>query len=176
MVPLADASVAGWGSTHAGYPATDIFVDCGAEVVAPVNGVAIDIRTVDSWDPAIDNPATRGGRSVAVLGDDGVRYYVAHLDEVDARLALGERVSIGQRLGTVGRTGRTSACHLHVAISPPCPGKEWSVRRGVIWPARYLDAWRSGDQLSPSAEVEQWLADNPTACTDAMNDPDAANV
>ena len=176
VVPLADASAAGWGSTHAGYPATDIFVDCGAEVVSPVNGVAIDVRTVDSWDPAIDNPATRGGRSVAVLGDDGVRYYVAHLDEVDAVVALGERVAIGQRLGTVGRTGRTSACHLHVAISPPCPGKEWSVRRGVIWPARYLDAWRTGDQLSPAAEVEQWLADNPTACADAMNDPDAADA
>ena len=175
-VPLADVSVAGWGSTHAGYPATDIFVDCGAEVVSPVNGAAIDVRRVDSWDAAIDNPATRGGRSVAVLGDDGVRYYVAHLDEVDAMLSVGERVSIGQRLGTVGRTGRTSACHLHVAISPPCPGKEWSVRRGVIWPARYLDAWRSGEQLSPAAEVEQWLVDHPTACTDAMNDPDAADA
>ena len=176
MVPLADASVAGWGPTHAGYPATDVFVACGAEVVSPVRGVAIDVRTVDSWDPAIDNPATRGGRSVAVLGDDGVRYYVAHLDEVDPALAIGERVTIAQRLGTVGRTGRTSACHLHVAISPRCPGTEWSVRRGVIWPSRYLDAWRVGEQLSPAPEVEQWLADHPTACADAMADPHAPDA
>jgi murein DD-endopeptidase MepM/ murein hydrolase activator NlpD len=176
MVPLADAAGAGWGSTHAGYPATDIFVGCGAEVVSPVNGTAIDVRTIDSWDAAVDNPATRGGRSVAVLGDDGVRYYVAHLDEVDPAVTVGVRVAIGQRLGTVGRTGRTSACHLHVAISPPCPGKEWSVRRGVIWPSPYLDAWRAGEQLSPAEEVARWLAANPTACADAMNDPDAADA
>lgn len=176
VVPLADPAAAGWSPTHAGYPATDVFVDCGAEVVSPVNGVAIDVRTVDAWDPAVDNPATRGGRSVAVLGDDGVRYYVAHLDEVDPALVIGDRVTIAQRLGTVGRTGRTSACHLHVAISPPCPGTEWSVRRGVIWPSRYLDAWRAGDQLSPAPEVEQWLADHPTACADAMADPYAGDA
>lgn len=175
-IPLADAASAGWGPMHSGYPATDLFIACGSEIVSPVNGVAIDIRTVDSWDPAVDNPATRGGRSVAVLGDDGVRYYVAHLDEVDPALALGVRVGIGQRLGTVGRTGRTSACHVHFGISPPCPGKEWSVRRGVVGPARYLDAWRAGEQLSPVDEVAQWLVDNPTACADAMADPVAADA
>ena len=167
-VPLADAASAGWNPTHSGYPATDLFIGCGAEIVSPVNGVALEIRTADSWVPAVDDPATRGGRSVAVLGDDGVRYYVAHLDEVDPALLVGERVAIGQRLGTVGLTGRTSACHVHFGISPPCPGPEWSVRRGVIGPARYLDAWRAGEQLSPAPEVEQWSADNPTACADAM--------
>jgi murein DD-endopeptidase MepM/ murein hydrolase activator NlpD len=168
VVPLADPGSAGWNPTHSGYPATDLFISCGAEIVSPVNGVALEIRTVDSWDSAVDDPATRGGRSVAVLGDDGVRYYVAHLDEVDPVLVAGERVAIGQRLGTVGRTGRTSACHVHFGISPPCPGPEWSVRRGVIGPARYLDAWRAGEQLSPAPEVQQWSADNPTACADAL--------
>lgn len=176
MVPLADAARAGWGGTHSGYPATDIFVACGAEIVSPVNGVAIDVRTVDSWVPAIDNPATRGGRSVAVLGDDGVRYYVAHLDEVDPTLVVADRVAIGQRLGTVGRTGRSSACHIHFGVSPPCPGNEWSVRRGVVGPARYLDAWRAGEQLSPADEVAEWIVDNPNACADAMIDPNAADA
>jgi hypothetical protein len=175
-VPLADVAGAGWGGTHAGYPATDVFIACGAEIVAPVNGATVHVRTVDTWDPAVDDPATRGGRSVAVLGDDGVRYYVAHLDEVDPAVAVGQRVTVGQRLGTVGRTGRSSACHVHFGISPPCPGPEWSVRRGVIDPARYLDAWRAGEQVSPASEVSQWLADNPTACADAMNDPHAAGA
>jgi hypothetical protein len=76
----------------------------------------------------------------------------------------------------MGETGRTSACHLHFSISPPCPGKEWSVRRGVIWPYRYLDAWRAGDQLSPVDEVNSWLAANPTACDEAMADPNAADA
>ncbi len=174
-VPLADLAAAGWGDHHAGYPALDLFTNCGSEIVAPVNGTVLDARRVDGWDPAVDNPATRGGRSVAMLGDDGVRYYVAHLDDVDQAMVAGVRISIGQRVGTVGLTGRTSACHVHFGISPPCPGPEWSVRRGVIEPAPYLNAWRAGEQLSPVAEVEQWVVDHPDACTEAMADPFAAD-
>ncbi len=169
VVPVAEVAAAGWGTTHAGYAATDIFIECGAQVVSPVNGRVIEVRTVDRWDPTTDDPATRGGRSVAVLGDEGVRYYVAHLDTI--AVVEDQRVGAGDAIATVGRTGRTSACHVHFAISPPCPGPEWSVRRGVIWPYPYLDAWRVGDQLSPVEEVDRWLADHPDGCTEAMADP-----
>ncbi len=174
VVPVADIADAGWGTTHAGYTATDIFIDCGAQVVSPVNGRVIQVRTVDQWDPSVDNPATRGGRSVAILGDDGVRYYVAHLDTI----AVGEeqRVGVGEAIATVGRTGRSSACHVHFAISPPCPGPEWSVRRGVIWPYPYLDAWELGEQRSPAGEIERWIADHPDGCAAAMADPFAADA
>lgn len=173
-LPVADTDAAGWGDTHAAYPATDIFVGCGATLVSPVRGTVLEVRRVDSYDPAVDDPATRGGRSVAILGLDGVRYYLAHFDTIDPDLAPGDPVSLGEPLGTMGDTGRTSACHLHFSISPPCPGKEWSVRRGVVWPYPYLDAWRRGEQASPVAEVEEWAAANPTACADAMADPFAA--
>lgn len=175
-LPVADAGRAGWGDTHSGYPATDIFVGCGATLVSPVHGTVLEVRRVDSYDPSVDNPATRGGRSVSILGFDGVRYYLAHFDEVVADLEPGAVVELGEVLGTMGDTGRTSACHLHFSISPPCPGKEWSVRRGVVWPYPYLDAWRSGEQLSPVAEVEQWVLDHPTACADAMADPFAGDA
>ena len=166
VVPVADVAAAGWGTTHAGYTATDIFIGCGAQVVSPVNGRVIQVRIVDQWDAATDNPATRGGRSVAILGDDGVRYYVAHLDTI---AVIGDqRVGVGEAIATVGRTGRSSACHVHFAISPPCPGPEWSVRRGVIWPYPYLDAWRRGEQLNPAPEVQQWVTVHPTACADAI--------
>jgi len=174
VVPVVDVAAAGWGTTHAGYSATDIFIGCGAEVVTPVNGDVIEVRTVDRWDASIDNPATRGGRSVAVLGDDGVRYYVAHLDTID--VVQGARVRAGDPIATVGRTGRTSACHVHFAISPPCPGPEWSVRRGVIWPSAYLDAWAAGEQRSPVDEVDRWVAGHPDACADAMADPFATDA
>ena len=175
-LPVADAARAGWGTTHSSYPATDIFVGCGATLVAPVNGTVLEVRRVDGYDPAVDNPATRGGKSVSILGDDGVRYYMAHFSTIVDPLAPGDRVEIGQTLGTMGDTGRTSACHLHFSISPPCPGKEWSVRRGVIWPYPYLDAWRRGEQLSPVDEVARWVAANPNACADAMADPFAGDA
>ncbi len=173
-VPVREVAAAGWTPGHAGYPATDIFAACGAELVAPVTGVALEVRRTDRWDPATDDPATRGGRSVSILGDDGVRYYLSHLDEVDGALVPGARVELAQRLGTVGLTGRTSACHVHFGISPPCPSPEWSVRRGVIDPAPYLDAWRAEEPRSPVDEVGAWVAANPDACELAAADPHAA--
>lgn len=167
---------AGWGTTHAGYPATDIFVPsgCGGQVVAPVNGALLEVRRIDSWSRAEDNPATRGGKSVSILGDDGVRYYLAHFAEIVPGLEPGSRVLAGEQLGEVGSTGRSSACHIHFGISPPCPRPEWSVRRGAVWPSPYLDAWRAGDQRSPVDEIRVWVAANPNACDDAALDIDAA--
>jgi murein DD-endopeptidase MepM/ murein hydrolase activator NlpD len=175
-LPVADAAGAAWGTSHSAYPATDIFVGCGAALVSPVHGTVLEVRRVDSWDPGVDNPATRGGRSVAIRGFDGVRYYLAHFDTIEPGLAVGQTVVLGQALGTMGESGRTSACHLHFSISPPCPGREWSVRRGVVWPYPYLDAWRKSEQLSPVAEVERWLIDHPTACAEAMADPFAPDA
>ena len=176
VVPIADAAAAGWGTTHSGYPATDIFRGCGASIVSPVNGSVLEVRRVDGWDPSVDNPATRGGRSVSLLGDDGVRYYVAHFETIDESVIVGSRTSAGQFLGTMGTSGRSSACHTHFSISPPCPGKEWSVRRGAIWPYPYLDAWRAGSQRSPVDEIQGWLAANPDACALAMLDPFAGDA
>lgn len=167
-VPVIDVDRAGWGTTHAAYPATDIFVGCGAPLVSPVDGTVLEVRRVDSWDPAVDDPATRGGRSVAIVGLDGVRYYLAHFDVIVDDLDVGDLVRAGDVLGTMGDTGRTSACHLHFGLSPPCDGDEWRVRRGVVWPYPYLDAWRSGEQRSPGDEVDSWVAANPTACREAI--------
>ncbi len=173
VLPVADVDSAGWGDTHSAYPAADIFVGCGALLVSPVNGVVTESRRINAYDPSVDNPATRGGRSVAIIGDDGVRYYMAHFESIEDGVEPGARVNAGQPLGKMGDTGRASACHVHFGISPPCPGKEWSVRRGVIWPSPYLAAWRNGEQRSPTTEVRQWVDQHPAACTEAMADPHA---
>ena len=173
-MPVEDFTHASYAHVHHDYPASDIFVRCGAIIVAPVNGTVLEARRVDSWTKA-DNPATRGGKSIAILGDDGVRYYFAHLNSIDTPIEPGVRVAIGDHIGVMGKTGKASACHLHFAISPPCPGKEWAVRRGVIWPWPYLDAWRKGIQTSPVAEITKWVAAHPTACADAMADPNAGD-
>ena len=175
-VPLGDGVRFSYGREHGGYPATDLFADCGSPVVAPIAGTLLEVRTVDGWDPATDNPATRGGRSIALLGDDGVRYYMAHFSAIEPTLAPGDRVVTGQPLGQVGRTGRASACHVHFGLSPPCPGREWKVRRGVIPPAPYLDSWRAGENAGPELEILAWLEANPDGCADALAEPTAADA
>ncbi len=92
---------------------------------------------------------------MSVRGDDGVRYYGSHLSALAAGIDRGDRVRAGQRLGAVGRTGNANnICHLHFGLSPPCAGTgDWWMRRGVIWPAPYLRAWRRGEARSPAPAV-----------------------
>ncbi|HEY7626871.1 MAG TPA: M23 family metallopeptidase [Ilumatobacteraceae bacterium] len=153
-----------YGRGHHDYPATDVF-GCGATVVAPIGGIIEQTRRFDLWDPSVDDPSTRGGKYVSMVGDDGVRYYFAHLDSVD--VWPGDVVTGGTPLGVMGRTGnaRKSACHAHFGISWSCDAREWAVRRGEVWPWKYLDAWRAGEQLSPAAEVAAAEAEQPDACT-----------
>ncbi|MEY2445992.1 MAG: peptidoglycan LD-endopeptidase LytH, partial [Ilumatobacteraceae bacterium] len=107
--------------------------------------------------------ATRGGKYVSLIGDDGVRYYFAHFDQVDVN--PGDRVDAGTQIGIMGQTGdaRNSVCHTHFGISWPCDNTEWAVRRGEVWPWKYLDAWRNGEQLSPVDEVTTAEAASPDA-------------
>jgi peptidoglycan LD-endopeptidase LytH len=162
-----------YAHTHGEYPATDVFADCGTEVHAMATGVVQHVRRVDDYDKKADNPALRGGKSVSVVGLDGVRYYTSHLDRID--VAVGQAVTAGDVLGTIGLTGDSEACHTHVGISLLCPSTEWSVRRGVIWPWPYLDAWRKGLQKSPVAEIHAWSESHAEACAKAAADPNATD-
>jgi peptidoglycan LD-endopeptidase LytH len=155
----------GYHPTHSGYAATDVFARCGAPIISPVHGVVVDFRRFDPWDRAVDDPFTRGGLFVSIFGDDGVRYYMSHFERLADYVMVGVRVVPGEYLGEMGSTGRSSACHLHVGISPMCESDEWWVRRGVVWPYVYFDAWRSGAQTSPADEVKAWFAAHPDACS-----------
>jgi murein DD-endopeptidase MepM/ murein hydrolase activator NlpD len=146
---------------HHGYPATDIMAACGLAYVAPMTGVVLEVDRVDDYDPKTNVGVTRGGLSVSLLGDDGVRYYGSHFSAIEAFVEPGVRVSAGQRLATVGRTGDASACHVHFGLSAACARTgDWWNRRGMIWPWKYLDSWRSGGNLEPGPEVQQWQATN----------------
>ena len=163
----------GYGSDHHDYPAVDVF-GCKALIIAPTSGTVNQINVDDKWPGSGNNPAYRGGHFVSMIGDDGVRYYFAHLAAVD--VVAGQVVTTGTPLGVMGQTGNAakSACHTHFGMSWPCPDKEWAVRRGKIWPQTYLDAWRNGEQLSPTAEIIATQAADPDACATAMADPDAS--
>ena len=148
-----------FGRTHHDYPATDIFARCGDSFVAPTSGVVLEVSRTDTWNPARDDGATRGGLSVSIRGDDGVRYYGSHLRAIASGVRSGTRVAAGQRLGVVGRTGnaRSTPCHLHFGISPPCQvAGDWWTRRGEVSPWPYLTSWRRGGRRSPVAEVAAW--------------------
>jgi len=152
------ASNVAYHPTHSKYPATDIFADCGEPVVAATSGVVLEISTKDNYVKGSPDGPNNGGLSVSLLGDDGVRYYGSHFSKIKSGIKKGVRVTAGQRLGDVGRTGNANnVCHLHFGISPPCARTgDWKTRRGVIWPATFLDSWRDGGNKSPVAKARSW--------------------
>ncbi|MEU4418994.1 M23 family metallopeptidase [Actinoplanes sp. NPDC024001] len=157
-----DASNVDFHGTHGKYPATDLFADCGERFVATTSGVVLEVSRTDAYVKGRPDGPLNGGLSVSLRGDDGVRYYGSHLSEVADGIDAGVRVRAGQLLGEVGKTGNANnVCHLHYGISPPCAETgDWKVRRGVIWPAKYLRSWRDGGQKSPVAEVAAWEKEN----------------
>ncbi|BAL89216.1 putative M23-family peptidase [Actinoplanes missouriensis 431] len=144
--------------THAGYPATDIFAACGKPFVATTSGVVLEVSRVDKYKKGMKDGPYNGGKFVSIKGDDGVRYYGSHLSSVSKGIKKGVRVKSGQQLGKVGKTGNASnVCHVHYGISPTCKkAGDWKVRRGVVWPAKYLTSWRKGGQKSPVAAVKAY--------------------
>ncbi|MFJ2031100.1 M23 family metallopeptidase [Streptosporangium sp. NPDC087985] len=137
-------------------PKTTIWSARGCSFVSPVNGVVDEVNIKNRWKRSTDRGADREGRFVTVIGDDGVRYLGGHLDRVAPGITPGTRVSVGQVLGQVGNSGnaRYTASNLYFAISWKTDPSLWWVRRGMVNPWDYLDAWMNGNPtLSPRDEM-----------------------
>jgi len=154
IFPVADCEV-NYARAHHDYAATDILAKAGCKFVAPVNGVVDEVNRVDTWKSPPNLGITRGGLSVSIIGEDGVRYYGSHLRSIPVSIQPGLVVQAGQILGSVGATGsaRGTSPHLHFGISWPTPADTWWVRRGEVLPWKYLDAWKNGKDLSPAKAV-----------------------
>jgi murein DD-endopeptidase MepM/ murein hydrolase activator NlpD len=144
-----------YAHSHHDYPATDILGKIGCKFVAVTSGVVDEVTAVDKFSWKTDLGSLRGGLSVSIVGDDGVRYYGSHLSKIAPGIKPGVRVSVGQLLGLLGNSGdaKGTAPHVHFGISWPTPAKIWWVRRGELYPWRYLDAWKVGKDLSPAKSV-----------------------
>ena len=145
-----------YARSHHNYPATDILTKKGCDFVAPTSGVVDEINRIDRFSWKTNKGADRGGLSISIIGDDGVRYYGSHLSFIPSELTSGSRVSAGDLLGKTGNSGdaKGTAPHLHFGISWPTENGIWWVRRGEIYPWKYLDAWKTGRDLNPFKEVK----------------------
>jgi len=153
VFPVQPSSVADFAESVAshGYPATDIIAPEGARFVAVMNGVVDFVSYEDLWDPEHDDLTLRGGLCVAILWDDGVRYYGSHLSAIEPGISPGVRVAAGQVLGYVGHTGnaRATPSHVHFGISHPTYPEDWRARRGEVDPFPFLVALRDGHDVTP---------------------------
>ncbi len=119
--------------------------------MAVTNGVVDFVSDEDKWDPDVNDEAVAGGLCVAIIGDDGIRYYGSHLSAVADGIRRGVRVHAGQLLGLTGKSGNAAntSPHLHFGISHPTYPEDWQIRRGELDPYPYLVAWSRGDDITP---------------------------
>jgi murein DD-endopeptidase MepM/ murein hydrolase activator NlpD len=115
---------------HHDYPASDIFTPIGTPVVACVRAEVLRTSPTDTG---------LGGIVVTLRGEDGWRYYYAHLSLLDPTIKPGVVVEAGTQLGLSGNTGdaRRTAPHLHFGIS------KTGSAAGQIDPYPYLRLWES---------------------------------
>ena len=96
----------------------DIAAPTGTPVVAPLAATVID--TGDYF---------FNGQTVWLDHGGGLLSMMCHLSRIDCK--VGDRLAVGQRLGTVGATGRVTGPHLHWTVS---------LNRASVDPALFIDA------------------------------------
>ena len=166
--PVAGCTVT-YSKYHHDYPASDIFGKKGCAFVSPVAGVVDEVNSVDKWSGKTNLGADRGGLSISIIGDDGLRYYGSHLAKIEVNTVPGYKVATGEKLGEIGSTGsaRGTKAHLHFGISYPTEKGIWWVRRGVglekgkTSPWKYLQAWQVGKDLKPKLIVPSVIPAEP---------------
>lgn len=105
--PLAGGYIsAHWGDNR-GHRGLDIAAPAGTSIFAAASGTVIDVNNSNGWG--------RGyGKYVLIQNDDGNVTMNAHQSNVIAQ--LGQKVSKGELIGQVGRTGDATGNHLHFEV------------------------------------------------------------
>jgi murein DD-endopeptidase MepM/ murein hydrolase activator NlpD len=101
-----------WGFARSGgrrHQGTDVMAPYGTEVYAFTTGTISSLST-----------NRLGGTVLYLSGDDGVRYYYAHLDRYASGLYAGKRVQAGELIAYNGNSGnaRGGAPHVHFEVHP----------------------------------------------------------
>lgn len=116
FVQMADS-----GGTHTGDPANnESYFAYGQDILAVADGVVVEVK--DGIPENVPGPQSRAvaitletvsGNSVVIdLGDGRFAFY-AHLIPGSHRVAVGDRVTRGQVIGSVGNSGNSTEPHLH---------------------------------------------------------------
>lgn len=98
----------GYSKSHGGL---DIVGLAGTNIISPVNGIVKS----SIWVSKEADPITwEWGNYVRVDDASGTRYFFCHM--AFRAVSVGQRVSIGDRLGIMGSTGKSDGAHCHFEV------------------------------------------------------------
>lgn len=89
------------------YNAVDVANQCGTPVYAAASGVVERAVFNNAWNLGM-------GNYVTILHSNGMVTYYGHFQNVFVK--PGDKVSVGDRIGLMGRTGNATGCHVHFQV------------------------------------------------------------
>lgn len=112
------------------------------EVIAATHGKVVTVGDVVGEEV---HPAARPRYDVVYIEDHrGWLYRYSHLSSIDANLKVGDRITMGQRIGYVGKEGGSGGwSHLHFHIESLQPSGLWGIQDSYafLWQS-YLEEFK----------------------------------
>lgn len=137
MNPLSNGSISStFGyrkSTNSNHQGIDIAAQSGT-VISAIKGGTVS---------ASGNANDGYGNKVVVVTPDGMEIIYAHMLKPSS-LKVGDTVSIGDKIGEVGSTGRSTGAHLHLGMKKM---GQW------VNPSNYIPGYASGTEYSQSGKA-----------------------
>ncbi len=89
------------------YNGVDVGNQCGTPIYAAAAGTVQRAVGDGKWNSG-------KGNHVSILHSDGIATYYGHL--LSLFVVPGDRVNVGDRIGLMGKTGKTTGCHVHFQV------------------------------------------------------------
>ncbi len=137
------------------------------EVVAATDGLVVSLGAEVLAGQEEDTPIAPRYDVIYILDRRGWYYRYSHLHSFDEGVELGKRVTIGQRLGLLGKEGASGGwAHLHFEIKSRQPNEKWGAQEGYafLWNAYQ---WESKPDVIAVARPHAFIRVGETVTLDA---------
>lgn len=151
-----DTITSSFGYRTAPYKAFHTGVDFGSNRGKPIHAPSAGVAVAKGYN---SNKTSGWGHYLWVQATDGAFYGVAHMAAASP-FNVGDRVNLGDTLGTVGATGAaaTYGPHLHLSVSTGTKAQAVALSRDhLVDPITYINARTSG--TAGGIEEEMQLSD-----------------
>lgn len=133
---------------------------CGWHIGTDIVGDDRQVRAIaDGTVISINNHGKAYGNHITIRHDDGMVSLYAHLDSID--VAIGQRLTLGTKIGTMGATGNATGAHLHLelhigAYRYPPKGSTPDTCKWLVDPIGWIEDRIGGEDMPEVKDLQIW--------------------